>query len=160
MEKNDPKRQILEQTIGRFILDLGMIENTMIQALAILTNVPQSQAHFLLNKTAGGQKAALLKEAAVAKGIDLKASGLKEAIGTIHEIMDFRNHLVHDAIAFHGNTETWVMGRGTPTGDSVFGVREEIDAQKLDEKSKSAWSAIRVVGFEILVKHGGFTHIP
>jgi hypothetical protein len=156
----DPDRQIIEQAIGHFILDLGMIENTMIQALAVLTGVPQAQAHFLLNKTAGGAKAALLKEAAIAKGIDLKATGLKAAFGTIHEIMDFRNHIVHDAIGFHGNTQKSVRGKGTPTGDKVFGNKSHIDPAEIYRMGEAAWVAIKVIGIEILEKYGDFTYFP
>ncbi|OPY98949.1 hypothetical protein A5906_30810 [Bradyrhizobium sacchari] len=135
-----------------------MIEATMIQALAVLTSVPSNQAHFLLNKTAGGAKAALLKEAAIAKGIDIKATGLGDALGTIHKIMDFRNQLVHDAVGFHSNTQTWVHGKGTPDGDKVFGKKIEIDPARIYELSEQAWEAIRVIGVEILQKHGEFTY--
>jgi hypothetical protein len=157
----DPERQIIEQAIGHFILDLGMIENTMIQALAVLTGVPQARAHFLLNKTAGGAKAALLREAAIAKEIDLEATGLKAAFGTIHKIMDFRNHIVHDAIGFHGNMQKWVRIKGTPTGgDKVFGNKSEIDAAEIYRMGEAAWVAIKVIAIEILEKHGGFTYFP
>jgi hypothetical protein len=93
--------------------------------LAVLTSVPLTQAHFLLNKTAGGAKADLLKEAAIAKGTDIKATGLQNALGTIHNILSFRNQLVHDAIGFHSNTQKWVRGKGTPDGDNVFGKKSE-----------------------------------
>jgi hypothetical protein len=160
MKSDDFQRQQVEQAIGHFILDLGMIESTMIQALAVLTSIPVTQAHFLLNKTAGGAKADLLKEAATAKGIDIKATGLKDALGTIHSIMNFRNQLVHDAIAFHGNTQRWVRGKGTPSGDGVFGTKVEIDPTEIHAISKKAWAAIKVIGIEILQKHGGFIYSP
>lgn len=158
MKRYDTQRQQLEQVIGHFILDLGMIEGTMIQALAVLASVPTNQAHFLLNKTAGGAKADLLKDAAIAKGIDIKATGLKEALGAIHSIMNFRNQLVHDAIGFHENTQRWVRGKGTPTGDKVFGAKAEIDPDEIHEMSEKAWAAIKVIGIEILQKHGGFVY--
>jgi hypothetical protein len=160
MKPVDPQRQIIEQAVGHFILDLGMIEAAMIQALAILTSVPQTQAHFLLNKTAGGAKADLLRDAAVAKGIDIKATGLKDALGKIHKIMTFRNQLVHDAIGFHANTQKWVLGKGTPDGDKAFGNKIEIDPAELDKMSETAWAAIEVIGIEILKKYGGFIFNP
>lgn len=132
----------------------------MIQALAVLTSTPVTQAHFLLNKTAGGAKADLLKDAAIAKGIDIKATGLKDALGTIHKIMSFRNQLVHDAIGFHSNTQKWVRGKGTPDGDKQFGKISEIDPAELYEMSEKAWVAIRLVGMEILQKHGNFIYTP
>jgi hypothetical protein len=152
-----PEKQMLAEAIGTFILDLGMIENCMVQALAVLVNVPQGQAHFLLNKTAGGAKAALLKDAVTAKGIDLKVTGLGVAIGTIQEIMNFRNRLVHDAIGFHKNSQRWVLGQGLSEGDAVFGKRLPLGADDLRSKSRDAWTAIEVIGTEILVKHGGWT---
>jgi hypothetical protein len=158
MKPVDPQRQLIEQAIGHFILDLGMIEGTMIQALAVLTGVPLTQAHFLLNKTAGGAKAALLEQAAIARGLDIKASGLKSALGTIHKILDFRNSLVHDAIGFHSNTQKWVRGKGTPTGDKVFGTKSDIDPAEIYKMGETAWAAIKVIGDQILVKHGGFTY--
>jgi len=160
MKTTDPHRQKVEQAVGHFILDLGMIETTMIQALAVLTSVPLTQAHFLLNKTAGGAKADLLKEAAKAKGIDLKTTGLKDALGTIQNIMQFRNRIVHDAIGFHSNSQKWVQGKGTPTGDKVFGEVSEIDPEELHEMTQRAWAAIKVIGQEILVKYGGFKYSP
>lgn len=132
----------------------------MIQALAVLTSVPLTHAHFLLNKTAGGAKADLLKEAAIAKGIDLKATDLRDALGTIHNIMNFRNQLVHDAIGFYSDTQRWVRGKGTPDGDKVFGKKFEIDPTELYGLSEKAWAAIKVIGVEILQKHGGFTYKP
>jgi hypothetical protein len=44
MKPVDRQRQTVEQAVGHFILDLGMIEATMIQALAVLTSVPLTQA--------------------------------------------------------------------------------------------------------------------
>ncbi|SNT61642.1 hypothetical protein SAMN05216374_5946 [Tardiphaga sp. OK246] len=157
---DDKERRAVEQAVGHFILDLGMIENTMIQALAVLTGVPQTQAHFLLNKTAGGAKIQLLKEAAKAKGIDLKASGLNKALGAIHDIMSFRNRLTHDAIALHGPTQKWMLGQGSPDGDTVLGeARIPLEPEDLRAQSKLAWSAIKVIGDEILIKLGDFTYV-
>lgn len=156
----DAQRQEVEQAIGHFILDLGMIEATMIQALAALTGVPPTQAHFLLNKTGGGQKADLLKDAALARGIDLKSTGLKGALGTIQDIMNFRNRLVHDPIGFHWKSQRWVRGQGTPDGDKVFGKTAEINSKEIYDMGKKAWEAIKIIGFEILEKHGGFIYRP
>ncbi|WP_316213703.1 MULTISPECIES: hypothetical protein [unclassified Bradyrhizobium] len=135
-----------------------MIEATMIQALAVLTEVPPTQAHFLLNRTAGGAKADLLKEAAIAKGISLTTTGLKDALGTIHKILNFRNRIVHDAIGFHESTQKWVHGKGTPLGDNTFGTKFEIDPAQIYEMGEEAWAAIKVIGIEILQKHGNFKY--
>jgi hypothetical protein len=76
-----PAERRLAEAIGTFILDLGMIETSMVHALSVLISIPQAQAHFLLNKTAGGAKAALLKDAATAKASTLRPrdSGLLSA---------------------------------------------------------------------------------
>ena len=156
MPRDDDTRAV-EHAIGRFVLDLGMIENILIQALAVLTDVPQAQAHFLLNKSAGGAKAQLLKDAVRAKGLDLRTSGLDKAIGAVHETMAFRNRLVHDAIGFHSNSETWILGQGSPDGDKYAGnARLALTPQDLTARSEAVWEAIAVISREVLVKVGGF----
>ena len=159
-ETEKQERRALEEAIGHFILDLGMIENTMIQALATLTGVAQPQAHFLLNKTAGGAKASLLKSAAEAKGIKLKGTALNKAFGTIHDIMSFRNRLTHDAIAFHSPSQKWMLGQGAATGDLIMGAsRLPLDPTYLSMQSKEAWAAIKTIGDAILIPFGGYKYV-
>lgn len=80
-----------------------------------------------------------LTDGATAKGTDIKATGLKDALGTIHKILSVRNQLVHDAIGFHRNTGKWVRGKGTPNGDSAFGKTAEISPTELRELNEKAW---------------------
>jgi hypothetical protein len=62
---------------------------------------------------------------------------------------------VHDAIGFHKTSQKWMLGQGSPDGDTVFGKRLALEADDLNTKSRDAWAAIKVIGTEILAKHGG-----
>lgn len=144
------ERERLEQAIGRFIMTLGFVEATLTVALGHLVSAGHPAAQFLLSKASGLQKADLLDDALKAGGYTVSGkSPLKEALGTIKTMMNFRNRLVHDAVMFHRDERKWYLAKGSAAGGKHFANRYELTLELLKGHCDRALNAVRVIALEI-----------
>jgi hypothetical protein len=130
--------------------DLRSIEATLTVALGHLVSAEHPAAQFLLSKASGLQKTDLLEDALKAKGYSLSSkSPLREALGSIMTMMNFRNRLVHDAVLFHRDDRKWYLGKGAAAGDRHFGNRCELTPELLKGHCDRAHAAVRGIALEM-----------